>query len=78
MTARHESEVPAGSYCGQNVATGPQDNLEEVGAYWDVRVGRGGKLTATLIGTQPPLVVTADDEKSLRKQINILILRAML
>ena len=55
-----------------------QRDLGAPGPYWDVRVGRGGKLTATLIGTDPPFILTADDEESLRKQVKTLIMRAML
>jgi hypothetical protein len=78
MTARRAAEVPADRDDRQNIATGPPDDAGPLGPYWDVRVGRGGMLTATLAGTQPPIVLTADDEESLRKQIKTLIMRAML
>jgi hypothetical protein len=73
MTARH-----AGGHDGQNLTTGAQDDNGQAGPYWDVRVGPEGKLTATLVGTQPPIVLTADDEENLRKQVKTLIMRAML
>jgi|HubBroStandDraft_1064217.scaffolds.fasta_scaffold01436_7 hypothetical protein len=78
MTTIHTSEAPTGGCSGENATTGPKDEADQVGPYWDIRVGRGGKLTATLTETQPPLVLTADDEESLRKQIKTLIMRAML
>jgi len=78
MTASHTGGYPAPRHGGDDVATGPRENSGQVGPHWDVRVGRGGKLTATLVGTQPPIVLTAEDEESLRKQVKTLIMRAML
>jgi hypothetical protein len=78
VTAKHAGAVPAGGCSGQNATAGEQDGIGQAGPYWDVRVGPGGKLTATLVGTQPPLVLTADDEENLRKQVKTLIMRAML
>ncbi|HUC59218.1 MAG TPA: hypothetical protein VMA95_17580 [Streptosporangiaceae bacterium] len=46
--------------------------------HWDLRVEPDGRLTAVLIGTNPPLTVTGDDLASLRKQIKAIIMRAML
>src|SRR5580658_4072931 len=45
---------------------------------WDLRVEPDGRLTAVLTGTNPPLTVSADDLISLRKQIKIIVMRALL
>ncbi len=78
MTADNRNEVPGGGHGDQDAGAGLPEEACPAGPYWDVRVGRGGNLTATLAGTQPPLTVTAPDEASLRKQIRIVMLQAML
>ncbi len=45
---------------------------------WELRVEADGRLTAVLTGTSPPLTVTGDDLASLRKQIKVIVMRAML
>jgi hypothetical protein len=37
--------------------------------YWELGLGIDGRLTAVLVGIDPPIVVTAADEMSLRKEI---------
>ncbi len=59
-------------------ATLTQDAACPGGVYWDIQAWRGGKLTATLAGTQHPLVIIADDEHELRTQIKTMIQLAML
>ena len=78
MTARHAGQAPTSGDDRQNGTTRPPEKAGPPGPYWDVRVGRGGKLTATLVGTHPPLILTAYDEENLRKQVKTLIMRAML
>jgi hypothetical protein len=46
--------------------------------HWEVTVSKSGSLTAVLVGTHPPLTVTAPDLATLREQIKTLIMRAML
>jgi hypothetical protein len=78
VTADDRNEVPAGDHGDQDAGAGLPEETCPAGPYWEVRVGHGGKLTATLAGTQPPLTITAPDEASLRKQIRTVMLQAML
>jgi hypothetical protein len=54
-----------------------EEDDEWVEPYWDVRVNRSG-LTATLVGFEPPIVITAGDLETLRKKISDLMFRAMM
>jgi hypothetical protein len=46
--------------------------------YWELEISESGVMTATLVGTTPPLKVSASDLESLRKKIKELIMRALL
>jgi hypothetical protein len=50
----------------------------EAGPHWQIRVCRTGSLTAALTGSEPPIIVTATDHASLRRQIQALICYALL
>jgi hypothetical protein len=72
MTPRPEdSGEPEHSQAG-----GDNDDFAE--PYWEVTVGKGGVLTATLTETQPALTVSAPDLASLQKSIRQLVMRGML
>ena len=46
--------------------------------HWELATDETGNLVATLTGSYPPLTVTAPNLKTLRKQIRVTIIRAML
>lgn len=45
---------------------------------WDIERGTDGLLHAWLVGTDPPLVVSGEDEESLRDQIRAIALGSLL
>ena len=54
------------------------DSVSPDGPHWEVQTDESGSLTATLVGLHPPIMVSAPDLDSLRKQIRNLMFKAMM